>query len=188
MSSKIESVVPRESVATPEDVKRFLHLTPEAADELQRDQKLALYNSRALLSEDERRVGRGIELERHYRTIGDANGLAEALKLQGRYLEAAEAATNEDLKIELIELAQAVDKEDVNCGCDDFKEQGGYNLPQQNVEMRGHSLKHNGEVPFIRCQNCGELNARPSPTHLTEQRAVRNSDLSDKEKLNYFKI
>lgn len=187
MDKKPVSVVPREAVATPEDVSKILHLTQEGIEELQREQKLALSRSRALLSDNDRRVARGIELERHYLITGDKNGLAEALKLQGRYWEAARAAKDPAIKAELTEMAMAVDKPDENCSCDDFKESDEYNLPQQYIEIRGYSEKHKSEITFIRCQECGDLNARPAPNHLLKQREVRNSNLSDKEKLTFFK-
>lgn len=181
------SVIPRDAVATPDDVQKALKLTPEQLDELRRDQKLALYRSRARLSDNERRIARGIELERHHRKSGDLDGLAEALRMQGRYEEAAESAISKDLKRECKELAGAVSKNDGPCGCDPFTGTGEYNLPNQYIECYGHSDKHNSEMPFVRCTRCGELNAKPAPQHLLTQRDVRHGDASDKEKLSFFK-
>jgi hypothetical protein len=182
------SVVPRESVATPEDVARLLELTPEKIEELKREQLLALSRSRARLSDNERRVARGIELEQHYKLTGNRQGLAEALMLQGRYAEAAEVASTTEQKQAYLKKADAVTKEDAHCGCDRFVETGEHNLPQQYIESYGHSLKHGGEVPFIRCQTCGDLNAMPAPEHLLTQRALRNNpSASDRERASFFK-
>lgn len=182
-----KSVVPREAVATPEDAARALSLTKEELEEIKRDQLLALYRSRARLSDNDRRIARGVELERHYILTGNMDGLAEALSLQGRYAEAAEAATASDRKEELSERAGAVDKEDRLCGCDSHTENGKYNLPNRHIEFYGHSAKHGGEVTFIRCSRCGDLNAMPAPAHLLEQRELRRSKASDQEKLAFFK-
>lgn len=181
------SVVPRSSVATPEDVTKALTLTPEQIEELRREQLLKLYRSRARLSDNERRIARGVELEDHYLKTGNKDGLAEALMLQGRYGEAADVAESDSYKQELYEKADAIQKNDQHCGCDRYKETGGYNLPQQYVEFYGHSHKHGREVPFIRCTNCGDLNAMSAPNHLLKQRQLRNSDASDQERLAFFK-
>lgn len=177
-----DSVVPREAVATQNDVVKVLALTPEKLEDLKREQQLLLYRSRAKLSPDERRVARGIELEAHHRLTGNSEGLAEALNMQGRYSEAAEVSDNPVYT----ERAEAVEKEDKLC-CDRFTESDGYNLPNHYSEFEGHSVRHGGTVSFIRCTKCGDLNAMPLPQHLAEQKAFRHSDVSDKERLNYFK-
>lgn len=185
-----KSVVPREEVATPEDVAKILELTPEQIQELRKEQALRLYRSRAVLSPQERRIGRGIELERHYREVGKPDGLAEALAMQGRYQEAAEVAVNEVLKRELAEKAAAVDAPDEDCKCDNFKDVGKYSIPNQYIESYGYSAKHGKDMPFVRCTVCGTLNVKPSPDYLEEQRAIRNStDLApdDSSKLEFFK-
>jgi hypothetical protein len=184
----LPSVIPRSAVATPDQVKAMLTLTDEAAAELQKQQKLELYRSRAILSPEERQFARGIELEEHYKKTGDKDGLAEALSFQGKYAEAAEIAVREDLKAEYAEKAAAVASEDVNCKCDDFRTDGEFNLPNQHVEFVGHSEKHNASMPFIRCQVCGELNARAMPQHLAEQKELRNSDATETERKEFFKI
>lgn len=185
-----KSVVPREEVATPEDVAKVLELTPEKIEELRKEQALRLYRSRARLSPQERRMGRGIELEQHYREVGKPDGLAEALAMQGKYQEAAEVAVNEVLKKELAEKAAAVDASDDDCKCDNFTDTGKYSIPNQYIESYGYSAKHDKDMPFIRCTVCGNLNAKPSPAYLEEQRAVRNSpDMApdDERKLDFFK-
>jgi len=181
------SPIPREAVATPEDVQKFLELTEEQKEEIRREQALRLYRSRALLTDNERRIGRGIELEKHHRITGNKDGLAEALALQGRYGEAAEVAVSDQLKAEYQEKFRAVEREDCDCSCDSFKQEGEFNLPVQYIEMYGHSVKHGGEVPFIRCTTCKELNAMPAPQHLIDQRTVRHSDLPDADRLKYFR-
>lgn len=183
-----ESVVPRSAVATPEQALKALELTPEQIKEIEEEQALLLYRSRAMLTPNERRRGLGIELERHHRQTGNKDGLGEALALQGRYDEAARTAQSPMLQRELREQAKAVSRPDDDCPCDSFQEIGEYNLPTQYIEMYGHSEKHGEEVPFVRCTLCGVLNAMPAPTHLTEQRDLRHSnEVGDRDRLNHFK-
>lgn len=186
-SQATESPVPRSSVATSEQVLKALELTPEQISDIEREQALMLYRSRAMLTPNERRVGLGVQLEQHHLLTGNKDGLAEALSLQGRYLEAARTAQSTDLRKEYGERAAAVAKKDDDCSCDSFQEIGEHNLPTQYIELYGHSEKHNREMPFVRCTLCGELNAMPAPQHLAEQRDLRNSEASDSDRLKYFK-
>lgn len=181
-----ESVVPREEVATPEDVAKILELTPEKIEELQKEQALKIYRSRAILTPQERRIGRGIELEKHYRETKQPDGLAQALALQGKYAEAAEIAVDETLKKELTQRAAAVEADDDDCECDNFRDQGQYSVPNQYVESFGYSIKHGTDMPFIRCTVCGNLNAKPLPAYLEKQmEAAMQPD--DDTKLEFFK-
>lgn len=176
------SPVPKEAVATPADVDNVLALTDEKVAELQKERDLAIYQSRARLSPEERKRGRGVELERHYRITGNKVGLAEALALQGRYAEAAEIIPT------YLEKHKAVEREDADCSCDSFREEGDYLLPNQFVESYGYSKKHGKDMPFVRCNACGELNAMPMPAHLLSQQALRHDrNAPDTERLKFFK-
>ena len=182
------SPVPREAVATPADVLKALALTDEKLAELQKERDLEIYRSRARLTPEERRRGRGIELEKHYRITGNKDGLAEALALQGKYLEAAEIAQSDRLKSQFSEKHRAVERPDVDCECDSFVESGQYLLPTQYIESYGYSEKHGKEMAFVRCQSCRELNAMNPPTHLLDQQQLRHSpEAPDQERLNFFK-
>lgn len=183
------SPVPREEVATPEDVRRLLNKTPEEAEELQKAQALQLYRSRARLSPEERTIGRGIELERHYRIVNKPDGLAEALAMQGKYAEAAAVAVSPAYKKDFQEMATAVDSADTDCTCDSHKETKDYLIPNQYVERYSYSQKHRRMMPFVRCTVCKTLNARPMPEHLVKQRAIRHSSLHEdsEERINFFK-
>lgn len=182
------SPVPKEAVATPADVEKALSLTDEQLVDLQKERDLAIYRSRAILSPEERRRGRGVELEKHYKITGNMDGLAEAFALQGRYGEAAEVAASDRLKATYSEKHRAVEREDNDCECDSFSESGDYLLPNQYIESYGYSAKHGKDMPFIRCQACGELNAMPSLPHLSSQQQLRhNSQASDSERLKFFK-
>jgi hypothetical protein len=184
-----ESVIPRSAVATPDQVAELLALTPERIEELQKEQALKLYRSRAILTANERRIGRGIELEKHYLITGNRNGLAEALMLQGKYDAAADAAEDPEIKASYLEMHDAVHRDDKLCGCDLYRQENGCELPNHYVAKRGHSFKHRAEIAFVRCTQCGELNALTTPQHLAEQQALRNSPTaSDKERLSFFKI
>lgn len=181
------SPVPREAVATPADVLKALAMSEERQAELQKERDLAIYRSRARLSSAERRIGRGIELERHHRITGNKDGLAEALALQGKYQEAAEVAQSDRLKAEYSEKCRAVERPDDDCECDSFYESGNYLLPNQYIEFYGYSEKHGQEMAFVRCQACRELNAMTPPEHLLEQKQLRHSQAPDSERLKFFK-
>lgn len=171
-----ESPIPREAVATPGDVEKVLTLTPEEIEELQKEQQLKLYRSRAILSPQERRIGRGIELEQHYIQVGKPDGIAEALALQGKYKEAAETAITPERKAEYNEIAAAVDADDADCACDNFTETKEHLLYNQYIEFTGYSKKHGRDMPFIRCRICGKLNAKPTPDFLAKQLAHQDTD------------
>jgi hypothetical protein len=182
------SVVPRDAIATPDQVLKVLELTSEQMEEIRREQDLLLYRSRALLTPAERRRGLGVELEQHHLQTGNKDGLAEALSLQGRYKEAADTAASPELKKDYKERARAVDRPDDDCPCDTFQDFGEHSLPTQYIEFYGHSDKHGQEMPFVRCTLCGVLNAMPAPAHLLEQRELRHSTTAtDKERLDFFK-
>lgn len=172
-----ESIIPKEAVATPEQIARLLDITADRREEVRKEQeRLArLYRSRARLSPEKRRIARGMQLERHYRKTNNFDGLAEALAMQGRYKAAAEVASSEELKRRFAEKAEAVEREDANCRCDDFRETPRGFIPNQYVESYGYSQKHGREMPFIRCTACGELNARPLPDHLAHQQRARRA-------------
>lgn len=182
------SPVPREAVATPADVLKALALTDEEQEKLRKERDLAIYQSRAMLTPEERKRGRGVELEQHYRLTGNKTGLAEALALQGRYLEAAEIVEDDRLRSVYSEKHRAVERDDDDCACDSFKETGQYLLPTQYVESYGYSDKHGKDMPFIRCTACGELNAMSLLPHLATQQALRhNQSASDSDRLRFFK-
>jgi len=171
-----ESVVKRESVATPEDVRRNLRLSVEQKAEIkaEQDELLELSRSRAILSDEERTRARGIELERHYLKTHDKNGRAEALGMLGNYAKAAEVATDKELRRVMRENRDAVKKSDADCECDTYYEaDDGTLLPNQHAEFYGYSDKHKQVVPFIRCRVCGDLNARLMTTQLAEQQKMR---------------
>jgi hypothetical protein len=180
MAKKEKVLIPqveREAVATPDDVKKVFALSDEqiAALKLEQDRLLKTFRSRARLSRQERQKAHAIEMERHHKKTGNVNALAEALAGQGRFTEAAQTATREDLKTIFTDKALAVEKDDADCECPTYYESGEYHLPNQYVESYAFSEKHQAIMPFIRCRSCGTLNARPILHHLAEQQAVRHA-------------
>jgi hypothetical protein len=172
------------SVATPADVANILALDDEQIAELQKGQQKALdtFRSKARLTPEERQLGYGIEMERHHRQTVNKDALAEALAMQGRFVEAADIAEREDLKNVLAEKAEAILKDDANCECPNHTEDSGFHIPNQYVESYAISHKHDGKImPLIRCRVCGDLNARAMPAHLAEQRAARAASVAGKE-------
>jgi hypothetical protein len=176
--------VPRESVATPEQARLALDLSEEKTKELRRDQDkaLALFRSRARLSDLERRVGRGIELERHHTKTGNREALADALAMQGRFAEAVKASRDKDKKKVFREKIKAIDKADDDCPCPTYREENGLHLPNQHVESFVVSQKHGQVMPAIRCRVCGKLNVRANLPHLAEQRAARATSLANENR------
>jgi hypothetical protein len=174
--------------ATPSDVAAWIGKASEA-DIAEQDALLKLYRSRAHLSQEKRKVARGIELERLYRKQGKMNALAEALGMQGRYTEAASVATDPAIQAAMIIKAEAIAKPDIDCACSTYTEVDGYLIPNQHVIANGYSPLHEKVMPFIRCTLCGDVNARALPTHLADQHAIRNDPtMSDQDRLNFFKI
>jgi phage FluMu protein Com len=176
-----EKKIPQEAVATPSDVRRVLELSPEEIERLRKQQAkaLKLYKSRARLSPREQQVGRGIELERHYRQTGNLDGLAEALSMQGRFAEAAAVAANPVLREQYLERDAAVHSPDDDCSCPTYREENGLHIPNQHVEANVVSLKHGDVMPAIRCRVCGKLNVRPLFQHLAEQRTARAKSIAN---------
>lgn len=168
-------------IATATDIRTFLALSDEETAELQKQQEKALkkFRSKARLTPAERVMGHGIELELHHRQTGNKDGLAEALGMQGRYLEAAHIAVNPKLAAVLLEKAEAIDSADDDCDCPGFEEIDGLRIPNQYVEGNVISQKHGGVMPAIRCKVCKKLNVRPIFPHLAEQQAARRSSVSN---------
>ncbi|MBX3288374.1 MAG: hypothetical protein KF855_03420 [Acidobacteria bacterium] len=158
-------------IATPNDVKNVLALDDEQITELRKEQEKALkkFRSRARLNPLERRVGRGVELERHFRATGNMNGLAEALAMQGRFNEAAEYATRDDLKASFKEKAEACGCSE--CDCPSHRDENGLELPNQYVES--YEVKDGKLEPSVRCVVCNKLSIGPHLEHLEKQRGVR---------------
>lgn len=166
-----------DTITTAEGVAKLLELTPEKLDQIRIEQE-ALKTGRARLNNDEKALQRARALELHYRTTGNADGLAEALGMQGRYAEAVELAERPDLKEHFAELALAVETDDAMCACDPYRTVNGVRIPNQTDEFRGWTPKHNKVVPFIRCHGCGRLNARAPLRHLEELRGVRGTAIA----------
>jgi hypothetical protein len=181
MTENNQSIVPEFAVASPEAVQRRLEMTPDKLLESKREQEKLLKEFKSLygaknLSPEEAFRARAIEIER---SAGGIDGIksdevAEALALCGKFAEAARAAESDDLRRVYAERDLAVQRDDTDCPCDtSYVSKRGFLLPNQHVELRNWSLKHNREMDFIRCRACGELNAREILPHLAEQRQMR---------------
>lgn len=184
-----DNPIKRSDVAQPSDVARFLEVSEDSLTEIQKEQKrlLRLHNSRARLNRDDIQRARGVELELHHKKTGNKDGLAEALAMQGRFTEAATTAKSKELRASLREKRDAVKKSDGDCKCDTYQDANGTLLPNQFVESYGYSEKHKSSVPFIRCQVCGKLNARPILPHLAEQKEARRKSEKGEIITDFFK-
>lgn len=169
-------------IATPAQVQQALTLSDEEIAELrkQQDKALKTFRSKARLTPEERQMGYAIEMERHHRRTGNKDALAEALGMQGRFREAAETATSDVLRNVLLEKARAVEKPDVNCACPDYEEEGNLKIPTQYIEA--NVIRDGVLTPAIRCRKCGDLNIRPIPIHLAEQRMARTTSVGNEGK------
>lgn len=146
---------PAAKIATADEVKEMLELTPEKIEAYQ-EQHLKTYRSRAMLSREERKLGRAIELERHFRQTGKADGLAEALAAQGRFTEAVEASQSKELRAEFAAKADAMTAEP--CECDTVGTDGDVNryAESETFDERGNTIL------LIRCRQCRRLYRRSS--------------------------
>lgn len=128
-----------------------------------------LLNSRATLNRREYFKARGAELEQHHQATGNKDALAESLAMQGKFEEAKKTAKRKDLKKLFGEKLNAVTQPDTDCDCDNFRTENGARLPNQFIESYGWSEVHHQQMPFIRCQVCGNLNAKPMPEYLNAE-------------------
>jgi hypothetical protein len=170
-----KSLVKREDVATPRQIRELVEGLTEREKVLLREEQervSRLYTSRARLSRAERNRGRGLELEVHHRRTGNMDGLGEALAMQGRFEEASQVVEREDLKKEFTAKAKAVAKPDNDCDCDSFSDVNGVLIPNQNVVKYVWSEKHSKEMPLIYCSICQEYNVMPPPKHISDQKAA----------------
>jgi hypothetical protein len=182
---KLTPRVPREAVATPEQVRVLLDVTPEKETELRREQAkaLKLFRSRARLSRAERKKGRGIELERHHQQTGNRDALAEALAMQGRFAEAEHIAINPELKAVFGEKRAAIEAPDADCECPTYSEENGLFIPNQFIESEVISDKHGGLTPAVRCRVCVKLNVRQMFPDLAAQRAARSRSVKGRDEV-----
>lgn len=160
--------------------------TPEeraAEDERQRLTRASF--TRARLTEAERLLGRGRLLEitarQNLARAGEhdqlpKSQLADALAMQGRYVEAAEIHPDETRKAYFEKLVQALEMDDSEkCECpDDTTEMNGVSLAltPRFEERKIFSPIHNDVVSLVRCATCGHLNARPLKGRLLPQQAA----------------
>ena len=141
-------------IATPDNVREFLAVDDEKMQEYQ-EQHLKLYRSRARLTHAERVLGRGIELEQHFRQVGKPDGLAEALEMQGRYDEAAAVAVKPELKASLTEKAQGM--RNTKCDCDAIDAKGEPNSYKESV-----TFVNGKPAVLVRCTKCNSLYLDPN--------------------------
>lgn len=174
-------------VGTPEDIRRLIGV-PSEEDLAAQVRLLDVYRSRARLTDAQREIARGVELEAVHRTTENGDGLAEALAMQGRFGEASTVAENPDLAAAMLEKHNAVYAPDVACDCDAFTEKDGYRIPNHYAEAVGYSFQHKASMPFIRCTLCGDLNARPLPPYLAQADALASSSAPDAARLAFYKV
>jgi hypothetical protein len=114
-----------------------------------------------------------------------ASQLAEALAAQGKFQEAASwEFTNPVLRDEYLTLHDAIWRPDAErCGdlCARAFALDKTRLTQEDVVREVFSPKHNAVVAVVRCNMCGELNARPlgdQDRGIIERRAARQKALA----------
>lgn len=158
----------------------WLRGTPEdQAAEAQRQAALRASFSRAKLTEEEQLIGRGHLLEEtargnieaaadnaEVRQLAEAH-LAEALAMQGRYHEAAEASPKRRQEYEAIGAALEMDDSE-KCDCPDV----ATGLTPRFERARIFSPIHGQVVSLVECQTCGHVNARPINSRLLVSRTL----------------
>lgn len=154
--------------------------------------------TRARLTEAERLIGRGRLLEATAReNLARANGndelpksqLADALAMQGRYVEAADLHPDEARKAHFENVVRALQMDDSEkCDCEDNKaEVKGVelSLTPRFEAARIFSPTHNAVVSLITCAKCGHANARKASSRLlSQQDALAQSEAVKKPVLN----
>lgn len=158
--------------------------TPEeqAAEKTRQELARASF-TRARMTEAERLIGRGQLLEQAARanlhrakTPLAASQLAEALAMQGRYVEAAEIHPDESRKAHFENMVRALEMDDAEkCSCEDNKtEMNGIelSLTPRFEAQKIFSPIHNDLVSVIVCSKCGHMNARKARSRLLPQQAA----------------
>lgn len=152
--------------------------------------------TRAHLTESERLVGRGRLIEttaRHNLTNGAntlaSSQLADALAMQGRYVEAAQIHPDEARTAEFERIAHALeidDEEKCNCPDDKTKMNGvDLSITPRFEERKIFSPIHNDVVSIITCRKCGHANARKAKSRLLPQQgALAQSEAVKKPVIN----
>jgi hypothetical protein len=155
----------------------------EQAAESERQALARAFHSRAKLSDAERMVGRGQLLETTARANIEAGGgelamqqLADALAMQGRFVEAAETHPDPDRKLYFEKVVAALEmSDDEKCPCKDTRVKFGEREAAVTPRFeRGkiYSPIHNGIVSLVECSKCGHVNARPLRSRLLPQQAA----------------
>ena len=150
--------------------------------------------TRARLTESERLIGRGRLLEMTARQnlarAGERDTLpktqlAEALAMQGRYVEAAETHPDPDRKSHFENIVRALEMDDSEkCNCEDT--QAKVNGVELSLTPRFESARifspvHNKVVSVIICSKCGHMNAREAKSRLLPQQAALSQSESVKK-------
>lgn len=155
----------------------------QAAESARQADALAIH-SRAHMSEQERLIGRGKLLEdtarlnlelsagrdKEARILAE-NQLADAMFMQGKIAEAAEAHNDAARRKYFREVGAAIEKpDDDRCSCPDVGDKQTPRFERTTV----FSPVHGEVVSLVECQTCGDLNARPLRSRLIAQKAMLN--------------
>lgn len=96
--------------------------------------------------------------------------LAEAYATTGRYDLAAEVTPDRDQKALYLRIWRAIWRDDAHwCACPPPLAGGTHTFVRQDI----FSVRHDREMPLLKCSSCPCLNVTPLPAALVEQRALR---------------
>ena len=163
----------------------------EQAAEEQRQALMCASFTRAKLTEEERLIGRGALLEATARgnleqskgknkeaRILHENQLAEAVAMQGRYVEAAEIHNDKRARKHYRDIIKAIEKPDEEkCKCQDSKAKMGeleLSITPRFERARIFSPVHGEVVSLVECGKCGHKNTRQLKSRLLPMRAALN--------------
>jgi len=166
------------------DLPSFLNPTPEKLSEMADNQRIwreraAVPNRKPTVVEQRVAHGRAREIAARASIEADPSNtfayeqLAESLAEQGRYKQAIEVCPDGERKNYYEQIVTAIERPDgEECACeDDIRSDLAAHtlrLPRHHVSEWIWSVKHNREMPLVRCGVCGHLNARPLPKHLAQ--------------------
>lgn len=174
----------------------FLRRSQEqiVADEQIQDIRRASFG-RGKLTEEERLIARGVQLEEIARAnleLPDVDKqtermrLAQGLEMQGHFLEAAKAHPDNGEKTRLRKIEAAIQKDDqkfCRCKAETAEVNGEAVAVDPHYEVkRVFSRRHRKLVSLVGCRKCGSLNATLTPPEQLQRilHAHANSGVAQK--------
>ncbi len=116
--------------------------------------------------------------------------LADAVAAEGNFIQASEMHPDPVQAERYQKIAEAIERDDGDPGCNCEAKQGNDPATGQNVVMTPEiiselvfSPKHDKLMPLVLCAACGDMNVKAAPAHLEErQRAIQEAHRAERER------